>query len=122
MCNVYLIYLDKPIHQAKHYLGYSALESVEDRLARHKAGNGARLLQYANSIGVDYKIVRIWDCKDAITARNLERKLKNMTKHLYFKFLSPRGSTVYNDIETFYPLPHKIGEWGEWLEHPNPAK
>lgn len=76
MATVYLIHLEQAIKHAKHYLGYTALESVEDRLTRHKAGNGARLLQYANSLGIDYKIVHTWDCKDTHAARNLERKLK----------------------------------------------
>ena len=77
MCTVYLIHLDTAIAHAKHYLGYTAIEDITKRFARHKSGNGARLLQVANERAIDYKIVRMWDCKDAFTARKLERKLKH---------------------------------------------
>lgn len=76
MPTVYLIHLDRPLKRAKHYLGYSALESVKDRLARHKAGYGARLLAACNEQGIDYHIVRIWECTTTRTAKQLERSLK----------------------------------------------
>ena len=75
MAVVYLIHLDKPIHNARHYLGYTSLP-VQARLARHKSGHGARLLKQANRLGIDYTVVRTWGCADQRQARRLERKLK----------------------------------------------
>ena len=76
MCKVYLIHLDTPLAHASHYLGYTSLESAEDRLKRHKSGSGARLLAAANKQDITYSIVRTWECKDWREARSLERQLK----------------------------------------------
>lgn len=76
-CHVYLIHLDKSIHHANHYLGYSALENVSDRLKRHQSGNGSKLLSHANHLGIGYRIVRLWTCSTWKQARDLERKLKS---------------------------------------------
>jgi len=80
MATVYLIHLDQPISHAKHYLGYSSLENVIDRLARHKAGKGARLLQVANERNITYSIIRTWEFATWQEARKFERKLKSQ-KH-----------------------------------------
>lgn len=68
---VYLIHLDKPLEHARHYVGYA--EHVEQRLAHHRNGTGARLLAVCNERGIEYDIVRTWDGAD----RTFERKLKN---------------------------------------------
>lgn len=78
MCTVYLIHLETAIAHAKHYLGYTCLENVTARLARHKRGDGAKLLKRANELAINYKIVRTWDCNNPRTARALERKLKHL--------------------------------------------
>jgi len=60
---VYVFHFDRPIgtdkHQAQHYLGYTP-RTVEERLADHKAGRGARITQVANELGIDYHAVRDW--------------------------------------------------------------
>jgi hypothetical protein len=75
---VYLIHFDRPIGnsdnprgQASHYLGYAS-KSLKDRIAKHRAGNGSRLLQVVNQLGIDWRVVRTWSGN-----RTLERKLKN---------------------------------------------
>ena len=75
--HVYLIHLDKPLCHARHYLGYTALESVNDRLARHKRGDGAKMLRAANEQGIAYQIVRTWTCTTIQEAKELERRLKH---------------------------------------------
>ena len=77
---VYLIHLDQKICHAQHYIGYTRLDSVEQRLNRHKSGSGARFLQYANQIGVNYSIVKTWTFSNWKSARAFERKLKSQ-KH-----------------------------------------
>ncbi len=67
---VYLIHFDKPYHHAQHYLGYA--DDVKKRIARHRRGNGAKLLKVLKDNGIKWKVVRIWDGD-----RSLERRLKN---------------------------------------------
>jgi predicted GIY-YIG superfamily endonuclease len=76
MCKVYLIHFDKPLAHAQHYLGYTASDSVEQRLARHKSSDGARILRACNLVNISYAIVKTWDCDTWRSARSLERKLK----------------------------------------------
>lgn len=71
MCKVYLIHLASPISHAHHYLGYTKADTVEERFKKHKTGCGARLLQVANELGIDYEVVRTW-----AGGRELERRLK----------------------------------------------
>ena len=40
---VYLIHFARPYWHARHYIGYTALEDVDARMARHRAGGGSRL-------------------------------------------------------------------------------
>ena len=37
---IYLIHFDRPLHHARHYLGYCADGTLEVRLIRHRAGRG----------------------------------------------------------------------------------
>ena len=76
MPTVYLIHFDKPYKHARHYLGYTALESANARLQRHKSGDGAKLLRVCNENNIDYDIVRMWDCNNIHDAKVLEHKLK----------------------------------------------
>lgn len=77
MCaEVYLIHLERPYKHAKHYLGYTSLDSVDARLHRHKSGSGAKLLQVCNQASIDYTVVRTWQCDNWQSARKLERRLK----------------------------------------------
>jgi len=69
---VYLICFDQRYHHCKHYIGWCEGD-VEDRLARHRRSDGARLLRALNLAGIGYKIVRTWKNVD----RHFERRLKN---------------------------------------------
>lgn len=68
---VYLIHFDRPYKQAKHYTG--STRDLDARLARHRAGDGARLLQVLNQNGIGYQVVRTWE-----GGRDIERKVKAM--------------------------------------------
>ncbi len=67
---VYLLHFDRPYRHARHYLGYTA--NVDQRLAMHAAGRGARLLKVLRDAGIHYTVawVRVGD-------RQLERRLKD---------------------------------------------
>jgi len=66
---VYLLHFDRPYRHARHYLGYAA--DLDARLKRHKAGNGARLLQVVMDTGISWVLARTWP-----GGRDVERKLK----------------------------------------------
>jgi predicted GIY-YIG superfamily endonuclease len=66
---VYLLHFARPYRHARHYLGYA--EDLEQRLARHRAGSGARLLAVIAAAGIDWRLVRTWS-----GTRTLERRLK----------------------------------------------
>lgn len=76
----YLIHFERPIGnpdsprgQAQHYLGYTGKESLKARLARHKSGNGARIMAVVSERGIPWQVARTW----SHGTRALERRLKN---------------------------------------------
>lgn len=68
----YLLHLERPFRHARHYLGWTAAESVYDRIERHRAGAGANFLRHVNDAGIGYELVRVWP-----GGRVMERRLKN---------------------------------------------
>ena len=74
-CAVYLIHFEKAYKHARHYLGYA--QDVDVRLQRHRAGNGARLMEVIVDAGISWEVSRLWPCEDEHQARLLERRLKH---------------------------------------------
>ena len=66
---VYLIHFHRPYKHARHYLGHAL--DLEARLERHRAGDGARLLQVITAAGIGWTLVRTWP-----GGREMERQLK----------------------------------------------
>jgi predicted GIY-YIG superfamily endonuclease len=64
---VYLLHFDRPY---RHYLGFAS--DLEARIAIHRAGRGARLIQVITAAGIGFVIARTWS-----GGRDLERRLKN---------------------------------------------
>lgn len=67
---VYLIHFDRPFGHARHYCGWAL--DLESRLARHRAGTGARLIEVIQDAGITWQVARTWEGVD----RNFERALK----------------------------------------------
>jgi predicted GIY-YIG superfamily endonuclease len=67
---VYLLHFDRPYKHARHYLGFA--HDVELRLADHRAGHGARLMEVIADAGITFTLARTWEGD-----RPLERSLKN---------------------------------------------
>ena len=74
---VYLLHFDQPLgnerHQASHYLGSTS--DLPGRLAAHRAGKSARMLEVLHERGIGFVCVRTW-----AGGRDFERKLKNRKK------------------------------------------
>ena len=68
---IYLIHFDRPLHHARHYLGYCADGTLEVWLIRHRAGRGARLLAVLRELNIGWRVVRVFDGD-----RSFERRLK----------------------------------------------
>jgi hypothetical protein len=69
--HVYLLHFDRPYKHARHYLGYTS-KSLRERLERHRAGAGARLIEVITDAGITFEVARRWSGN-----RALERRLKN---------------------------------------------
>lgn len=69
---VYLICFEEKLAHAQHYIGF-ADHDLEQRIKKHKSGQGARILKACNERGIKWEVVRVWEDGD----RTFERKLKN---------------------------------------------
>ena len=67
---IYLLHFDRPYQHARHYTGWT--EDLLDRLDRHAAGRGARLVEVIWQAGIGFTLVRI--CEGT---RRTERAIKN---------------------------------------------
>lgn len=59
---VYLLHFDRAYvggaKRVQHYLGWA--KRLDDRLAAHAAGRGARLTQVVGDAGIGWRCVRVW--------------------------------------------------------------
>jgi hypothetical protein len=86
---VCLLHFASPFKHASHYLG-SALD-LEQRLAEHERGAGARLSFHVRQAGIIWTLARTW-----VGGRQRERQLKQ------------RGDARYCPICT---PPRRTGRW-----------
>lgn len=70
---VYLVHFDSPFSHAKHYMGFTEREDVENRLEEHRTNRGSKLLRAVNAAGISWRLSRTWEGM----TRSEERKLKN---------------------------------------------
>jgi predicted GIY-YIG superfamily endonuclease len=66
---IYLLHFDHPYQHAAHYCGFTT--NLDQRLAEHAAGCGARLLAVIVHAGIGWRLARTWT-----GTRNRERALK----------------------------------------------
>lgn len=67
---VYLLHFEQPYKHARHYLGWT--RDLEQRLAAHRSGSGARLLAVLKEQGIGFVLARTWPN----STRARERQLK----------------------------------------------
>jgi predicted GIY-YIG superfamily endonuclease len=66
---IYLLHFERRYQHAAHYMGWAA--DLEQRLAEHTAGHGARLLAVVKAAGITWTLSRTWT-----GTRSDERALK----------------------------------------------
>lgn len=76
MGTVYLLHFSSPYKHAKHYLGYTT--NLLQRVADHRAGRGARLIEVITAAGISFEVVRTWSGN-----RKFERQLKKRKKSTF---------------------------------------
>ena len=67
---VYLLHFDTPYCHARHYIGYTT--NLDQRLAMHAAGRGARLMAVIHDAGIHWAVAWV-----IVGDRQLERRLKD---------------------------------------------
>ncbi|MGH8931164.1 MAG: hypothetical protein ACRDZO_11215 [Egibacteraceae bacterium] len=65
-----LLHFHRRYHHAGHYTGYAV--DLGARLAAHRAGRGARLVEVITAAGIGFDLARVWPDAD----RGKERRLK----------------------------------------------
>jgi predicted GIY-YIG superfamily endonuclease len=68
---VYLLHFDQRYEHAGHYTGWA--DNLDQRLAAHQRGAGARLVEVITQAGISFRLARIWPS----ASRARERQLKN---------------------------------------------
>jgi predicted GIY-YIG superfamily endonuclease len=101
---VYALHLATRLHHCGHYVGFAT--DLAQRIAQHRSGNGARLMEVVKQAGIDWKLVRVWQGD-----RGLERRLKRRKNTP--KQLCPvcRGEVPYDEVDERRFLPavdHKV--------------
>jgi len=66
---IYLIHFDIPYRHARHYMGFTT--NLQQRIKRHKAGHGSRLMSVITQAGIGWTVVQTWSGD-----RHLERRIK----------------------------------------------
>ncbi len=67
---VYLIHFKDKLAHAQHYIGCA--KDIAARIARHRAGRGARLMRAIVAAGIEWELAQIYPGQDYA----FERKLK----------------------------------------------
>lgn len=93
---LYLLHASQQIgstrHTAQHYLGYCEDGSLSARIARHRAGEGARITAAFIAAGASLSVVRAWN-----GTRKDERRLKQWHAPNRLCPLCKEGSTHVAD-------------------------
>ena len=56
---IYLLHFTRAYKHARHYIGWAASSrSLKTRLARHRQGQGARLIAVIIAAGIDFQLAR----------------------------------------------------------------
>lgn len=74
---IYILHFDTPLHHARHYVGYCADGTLNERLARHRAGHGSRLMAALEEAGIGYTIALTHPAIGGSSARSSEPRTRH---------------------------------------------
>lgn len=77
---IYLLHFERPLHHARHYLGWSA-GTGEDRIEAHRAGHASKLTAAVVRAGIKIEVGRIWP----EGTREQEHRMKAHSERLCFR-------------------------------------
>jgi predicted GIY-YIG superfamily endonuclease len=69
---VYLFHFDQRYEHAGHYTGWA--EDLDQRVAEHLAGRGARLIEVISQAGIGFRLARTWPGVTRARERQLKRQ------------------------------------------------
>lgn len=52
---IYILHFDSPYFHARHYVGYCGDGTLEQRLQRHRSGQGSRLMSAIELAGIEFR-------------------------------------------------------------------
>lgn len=110
---VYLAHFSTNFAHARHYLGFAT--DLAGRIAQHRAGTGARLMEVVRQAGIGWKVVRVWPGD-----RGLERRLKRRKNTP--RRLCPvcRGEVTYEAVDERAFLPSAPAQRAPTTPEDNP--
>jgi transposase len=82
---IYILHFDSPYFHARHYVGYCTDGTLEERLARHRSGQGSRLMLAIELAGIGFTVA-LTHAGD----RHFERRLKRAKNTARFCPLCPK--------------------------------
>jgi len=71
---VSLLHFDEPYEHARHYMGYTRAGRLEERLAEHAAGRGARLMEVIAAAGITFTLARTWENATRADERRMKQR------------------------------------------------
>ena len=72
---VYLIHFDRPYKHARHYTGWTRnAKTLPRRIAHHRNGTGARLMQVVTEAGITFEVAKTWPDGTRDDERRLKRR------------------------------------------------
>jgi predicted GIY-YIG superfamily endonuclease len=82
---VYLLHFEEPVYgTSRHYVGFTT--NLDQRLAMHRAGHGARITSIARKKGIAWELAFVWEEGDKVFERLIKKK---GTFKRFCKFCTP---------------------------------
>lgn len=70
---IYVLHFSEPIEHARHYIGWTGKDDVQERLKSHMNGAGARIMRAVARRGIKVELALVIPGADL----NFERQIKN---------------------------------------------
>jgi predicted GIY-YIG superfamily endonuclease len=107
MSCIYLLHFEEPLSHAQHYLGSTT--DLEERVRRHRAGQGARLTQVLHERSRAWKLAAVFmPHSPTASVRGLERAAKQRHGAAAYCPICARGNQIAPKGTYQVPVPKEI--------------